>query len=333
MNMEVQDGEVILVNKKGYPVSISPVLLHLLSVFLGHSGNVGGSWSRFEYLVALWEAQHKLISEEESLLHSKIICLPYQCPGKMKDKIRVPQTSSSNIVVNGTMASFSDVFLWNNDCLRLVQAKFTKEISNDSCVLLAIVDELKKNGLLTTSSKKEKYFVEYLAENWTNDSSDTSKNGMMASTEDDQIKKRRITYPVSNMAGLSFDAQDKPPEFEEVPLKETTDTTKTEELLGKIVVVFATNASKFDVKTNTPQESNTDHCEHFSIEQDDVDIYGTLNDRNRKRQIMLGHLKGEYTELRSEQITFEFQFYRKTSWMMLFSGRSLSGNHTNVIIV
>jgi hypothetical protein len=124
---------------------------------------LGETGVSFEYLVALWEAHHKLISEKESPLHSKIICLPYQCPGKMEDKIRVPQTSSSIVVVNGTtMTSFSDVFLWNNDCLRLVQAKVTKEISNDSCVLLAIVDELKKNGLLTTSSEKEKYFVEYL---------------------------------------------------------------------------------------------------------------------------------------------------------------------------
>jgi hypothetical protein len=72
-------------------------------------------------------------------------------------------------------------------------------------------------------------------------------------------------------------------------------------------VVFATNASKFDVKTkNTPQESNPKYCEHFSIEQDDVDIYGALKDR--KREIMLGHVKGKYAELRSNQITFEFQF-------------------------
>ena len=62
-------------------MSISSALLHLLSVFLGDcGGNVGADWSRFEYLVALWEAQHKLISAND-ILPSNIICSPSQCPG------------------------------------------------------------------------------------------------------------------------------------------------------------------------------------------------------------------------------------------------------------
>jgi hypothetical protein len=57
------------------------------------------------------------------------------------------------------------------------------------------------------------------AEKWRNDSSDTSKNDPIRSnvqiTKTKTREKRRITsYPVSNMAGLSYDAQDnKPPEF------------------------------------------------------------------------------------------------------------------------
>ena len=81
IHLEVNGKEVSLVDDKEYSVSISSALLHLLSVFLGDCGNVGADWSRFEYLVALWEAQHKLINEDV-MLPSRIICSSFQCPGK-----------------------------------------------------------------------------------------------------------------------------------------------------------------------------------------------------------------------------------------------------------
>jgi hypothetical protein len=200
-------------------------------------------------------------------------------------------------------------------------------------VTLDVVDELRKNGLIKSSGKKEKFFVEYLAKNWKEEkvaelvvvnNKVTRKSERKAENSE---MERRITYPVSNMVYITHDAQEKLPQSKTVKVEDIAEDDEVKEHVAKmamtndngdgkgilsetkIVVVFATNASMFRVKLQTGQkEGNAEYKEFIDIMKEDVDIYGVLKSESDKAGTFLEHFQDEY-ELRFQKTTFEFQFY------------------------
>jgi hypothetical protein len=137
-----------------YAMSVTPAITIVLAALLSSAASLQSTWSGFESVVAVIEL-FKLVREAEgdTVPAFQIVQLDKAYPATTGAKLlEVPEMSNSIVFINGPRAPYADVIA----PFRLIQAKHS---DSGEIAHVKIEEELKKLGVLTTSSPKQKVFV------------------------------------------------------------------------------------------------------------------------------------------------------------------------------
>lgn len=247
-----------------YNVSVTPAITIVLAALLGTTAFMQTNWSGFETVVALNEL-FKLVREadDEQLHEFPILQLdkPYDAR-KGKTNLEVPEMTSSMVLINGSKASYADVIA----PFRLIQCKHSE---SDTPTTLYIGDELKKMGLLLSSSIPEKVFAAGQYSIWKashNHVAALQSNESTASVGQPNAERARPRglYPASTL--VSKEGKMKPTcrTYTKLKLEEwhqINDQANGTPPFGYEIdrsttttVVFATNASAFKIWANSSRK-------------------------------------------------------------------------------
>lgn len=156
---------MVLSSGHRYAVSVTPAITIVLAALLGSTASLQTSWSGFETIVALDEL-FKLVREGtgDEMPPFQILQLdnPYDARTGSRT-LEVPEMTRSMVLINGSKAAYADVIA----PFRLLQAKHCK--SRNSPAKLYLEEELRKMGVLKTSSSAQKVFAGAQYEIWQDD--------------------------------------------------------------------------------------------------------------------------------------------------------------------
>jgi hypothetical protein len=251
-----------LQNNHHYNVSVTPAITIVLAALLGTTAFMQTNWSGFEMVVALNELFELEREAGDDQLHEfPILQLdkPYDAR-KGKTNLEVPKMTSSMVLINGSKASYADVIA----PFRLIQCKHSE---SDTPTTLYIGDELKKMGLLLSSSIPEKVFAAGQYNIWTASHTHVAalrSNESTASVGEPNAERARPRglYPASTLVSKEgkmkptcrtykqYKPKDKPEEWHQIndqAIGSTPFDYEIDRSTTVTTVVFATNASAFNI--------------------------------------------------------------------------------------
>ena len=270
-----------------YNVSVTPAITIVLAALLGTTAFMQTNWSGFETVVALNEL-FKLVREaEDELLHDDFRILQLDKPydaRKNRSKLEVPEMTSSMVLINGSKASYADVIA----PFRLIQAKHSESYTPTT---LYIGDELKKMGLLSTSSTAQKVFAAGQYRIW--EASEAALRSNQSTASDGQSNTEtaphRGLYPASTLVSKQgktkptcqiYEMHDVSDGKEDWYTQGTLFKYDRSDMTNPVTVIFVTNGSAFRISASSenglPSKDFNENEDNLFVSHGSKAVFGEL---------------------------------------------------------
>ena len=253
VNIQLKSKEYQRFDENIPSLSISPALTILLAVFLGGHASFGFNFQHFEHTVVIGELlnflrqlplqgrQQAVITAEEARKY-RIFVLEKAVPGTRSGYLTVPrQISTGSVFINKPRASFADGFTLVGDGIRFFQAKFGEKV----VVILNLLEELHKTGLLETSPMEKKKVVDYMLNHRDKDCTELTNDRSDEADAEDQMSFYNHTFPLSQLCQKMVQMEHLTIEIK-LPLDESNEKVQSS-VPRKLYAVFATNCQTFHI--------------------------------------------------------------------------------------